>query len=72
VIHSLKWPEYELKKQFLIETWQEVMITECMLGDSLHIRRVYEHMDYILAILRQGLPVDSFCDELEERRKNYA
>ena len=72
VIDSFRHPDYVREKQVIMEKWRKAMIAECSTGDdTLHIRQVYEHMEYTLAILRRTPAVESFLAELEERG-NYA
>jgi hypothetical protein len=66
VVHYLGWPEQ------IIDMWTDHMIAECSHEDELYLDWVYDHLGFIVDVLKQNPTLERFQQELERRRQLYA
>lgn len=65
-IHSLRWPPDQVA-----HLWRNQMLAECIEGNSLDIGFTYESLGDYVRLLQQGLSLENFLIELEQRSKMY-
>lgn len=61
---------YQLSED-LVDDWYQLILDECKYEDELVIEWVYQHLDDMVAFLKESPGVESFQQELQRRRIEY-